>query len=262
VTAERLLEDLRRFETALTAVEARFVHRPNAINIAREDDGPFRQMVHELIDLFTDSLGKERYANEIRVTYNEGISNYLGSPSLHSVQEIARIVRSAIVRVERKPELLDAVQTQGVIASPPDPKKVFIIHGHDEAKRRELEALLASQFGLIPIVLADQPNAGANTIIEKFEYYAPMCAFAFALFTPDDQVTVGARTILQARPNVIYELGWFAGARSRRHVMLLLKEGTEVFSDLGGIIQHRFRSDVSERLLDIQRDLRDAGLVN
>ena len=89
-----------------------------------------------------------------------------------------------------------------------------------------------------------------------------MCAYAFALFTPDDEVRVGHDTVLQARPNVIYELGWFCGVLSRRNVMLLLKEGTSLFSDFGGVIQHRFKADVSERFVEIQRDLRDAGIIH
>ncbi|MGL3210945.1 TIR domain-containing protein [Bradyrhizobium sp. BR 1433] len=142
-----------------------------------------------------------------------------------------------------------------------DAKKVFIIHGHDEAKRRELESLLSNEFNLTPIVLALQPNTGANTIIEKFEEHASQCSFAFALFTPDDQVTVAGETLVQARPNVIWELGWFCGRLGRRSVMLILKEGTNVFSDFSGILQHRFRNDVAERFVDIQRDLRAAGVI-
>ena len=34
---------------------------------------------------------------------------------------------------------------------------------------------------------------------------------------------------LQARPNVIYELGWFSAKLTRQNVILLLKEGTDIF---------------------------------
>jgi len=213
----------------------------------------------ELIDLFNDALPRLRYAPQLVHELEQGTLYH--SPSLHCVQEFARIVRQAIIRIERSPDIVDRTATRTKRSTVRDPKKVFIIHGHDEAKRRELEAMLAAQLGLVPIVLADQPNAGANTIIEKFEHYAPVCSFAFALFTPDDQVTIAGRPYLQARPNVIWELGWFCAELGRSNVMLILKDGTEVFSDFSGIIQHRFTTNVSERFIDIQRDLKGAKII-
>src|SRR6266849_4036305 len=67
-------------------------------------------------------------------------------------------------------------------------KDVFIVHGHGELAMVQLKELLAS-LGLNPIVLMDQDDHGM-TIIEKFEYYARTCSFAFILMTPDDR-TVG-----------------------------------------------------------------------
>jgi hypothetical protein len=43
--------------------------------------------------------------------------------------------------------------------------------------------------------------------------------------------------------------------------MLLLKEGTEMFSDFGGIIQKRFARDVSEKTSEIRRELVGAGII-
>lgn len=99
-------------------------------------------------------------------------------------------------------------------------------------------------------------------MIEKFEHYAEICSCAIAVFTPDDQVTVGPETYLQARPNAIYELGWFCGRLGRSGVMLLLKEGTSLFSDFGGIMQKRFGKDIAERVVEIKRDLVAWGVLN
>jgi predicted nucleotide-binding protein len=259
MTADELLDVLRPYEAELTGVIRRFTHKPGSIDIEREDDDRFRQMAGELIDLFNDTLPRLRYAPQLAHELQQGTLYH--SPSLHCVQEFARIVRQAIIRIERSPDMVTRAATQTTRRTESDPKKVFIIHGHDEAKRRELEAMLSTQFGLVPIVLVDQPNAGANTIIEKFEHYAPKCSFAFALFTPDDQVTIGGSPYLQARPNVIWELGWFCAELGRTNVMLILKDGTEVFSDFSGIIQHRFKTNVTERFVEIQRDLRGAKLI-
>ena len=61
-----------------------------------------------------------------------------------------------------------------------------------------------------------------------------------ALFTPDDEVTSRGEMYLQARPNVVYELGWFCGRLGRPGVMLLLQTGTILFSDFGSIIRKEF----------------------
>ena len=98
-------------------------------------------------------------------------------------------------------------------------------------------------------------------MIEKFEHYAETCSYAIAIFTPDDEVTTKGETYLQARPNVIYEIGWFCGRLGRSGVMLLLKEGTSIFSDFGGIIQKRFTSNVTERVIEIRKDLIAAGVL-
>ena len=81
------------------------------------------------------------------------------------------------------------------------------------------------------------------------------------MFTPDDEVTSGAETYLQARPNVIYELGWFCGRLGRGNVMLLLKKGTTMFSDFGGIIQKRFTQNVAEKVVEIRQDLEASGVL-
>lgn len=65
-------------------------------------------------------------------------------------------------------------------------KTIFIVHGHSESARTQLRELLSS-LGLNPIVLSEQSERGM-TVIEKFEYHAPLCSFAFALLTPDDQM--------------------------------------------------------------------------
>jgi predicted nucleotide-binding protein len=259
MTADELLKLLRSYEVELAGVVKRFNRTPGSIDIARGDEDRFRQVAGELIDLFNDTLPRLRYAPQLVHEFEQGTLYH--SPSLHCVQEFTRIVRQAVIRVERTPDIVGRTASRTSSRTARDPKKVFIIHGHDEAKRRELEAMLTAQFGLVPIVLAEQPNAGANTIIEKFEHYAPMCSFAFALFTPDDQVSVAGTPYLQARPNVIWELGWFCAELGRPNVMLILKEGTEVFSDFGGIVQHRFRTNVVERFVDIERDLRGAKLL-
>lgn len=154
---------------------------------------------------------------------------------------------------ERKAELEKGIKNS---------KDIFIIHGHNEAKRRELEKLLKEQFGLNPIVLLDQPDQGL-TIIEKFEKYAIGCSYAFALFTPDDIVTNGDKQYFQARPNVIFELGWFYANLGRSRVCILDQacEQSKIFSDLQGVLRMQFNENISEKYMEIERELKSLGII-
>lgn len=141
-------------------------------------------------------------------------------------------------------------------------KNIFIIHGHNEAKRRELVTLLKDNFSLNPIVLSDKPDQGM-TIIEKFEKYASDCSYAFALFTPDDIVTNGDTQYFQARPNVIFELGWFYSNLGRSRVCILdqASEQSKIFSDLQGVLRMQFNENVSEKYMEIERELKSLGII-
>jgi predicted nucleotide-binding protein len=259
VDNQTIIEEMKRYESMLAQILSRFKRSRDSIHIGDGDDPLFRQVFHELVDFFNDVFGANSYSYQIAHEFNEGISNYLRSPSYKSVENILSIVRAAATRIERSPELLDRKRAQ---ENTQQRENVFIIHGRDEAKWRELKDIVRSEFRLNPIVLAEQPNAGSETVIEKFERYAQQCAYAIAVFTPDDEVLSGTERYLQSRPNVIYELGWFCGRLGRRGVMLLLKEGTSLFSDFGGIIQIRFSQNLSERLVEMRRDLIDAGIID
>ena len=141
-------------------------------------------------------------------------------------------------------------------------KDVFIIHGHSEAKRRELETMLKERFGLNPIVLSEKPDQGL-TIIEKFEKYASTCSYAFALFTPDDIVTNGGQQYFQARPNVIFELGWFYANLGRARVCILdqASDQSRIFSDLQGVMRMQFKENISEKHFEIERELKSVGII-
>ena len=142
-----------------------------------------------------------------------------------------------------------------------DTKKVFIIHGHDEINLLRLEKLLRKEFNLIPVIQKEAPQSG-RTLIEKFEALAQDISYAFALITSDDIIINGNNKYSQARPNVIFELGWFYGKRGRQRVSLIFKKGTKIHSDLDGIGRIEFNKNVEEKVTDIRNELRAAGILN
>ena len=101
-------------------------------------------------------------------------------------------------------------------------KQVFIVHGRDEANALKLEKLLAKRWDL-------EPDSG--------ERYT------------------------QARPNVIFELGWFYGRLRRDKVCILFKKGAKIHSDLDGINRVEFSESVDEKIADIKSELKEAGVI-
>ena len=145
----------------------------------------------------------------------------------------------------------------------PDSKKVFLIHGHDRENLNVLIAMLNDRWSLEPIVLSGTPGKG-RTLIEKFEEEAQNVAYAIALLTPDDMVADSTSSICeygQARPNVIFELGWFHGHLGRAHACILFKKGTKIHSDLDGISRIEFQDSVKEVSREIELELEGVGLI-
>lgn len=114
-------------------------------------------------------------------------------------------------------------------------RKVFIVHGHDDAARETIARFLGN-IGFEPIILHEQANKG-RTLIEKFEANSDV-GFAVILLTPDDLGGKANETTTQkrARQNVILEWGYFIGRLGRSNVCALMKGDVEIPSDIVGIV--------------------------
>lgn len=140
-------------------------------------------------------------------------------------------------------------------------KTVFIVHGHDELNLLRLEKLLRDRWNLHVVVLKDKPGKG-RTVIEKFEQEAQEVSYAFVFLTAEDKITVGEdQSYTQARPNALFELGWFYGHHGRERVCILFKKGGKIHSDLDGINRIDFKDNIEEKIGDVEAELRAAGLI-
>jgi predicted nucleotide-binding protein len=140
------------------------------------------------------------------------------------------------------------------------PRKVFVVHGHDEAAKQEVARFL-EKLQLEPIVLHEQPNRG-QTIIEKFEKHAAEAGFAIVLLTPDDmgfRVGQAEAARPRARQNVVLELGVFLSKLSRQNVVALMKGDVEVPSDLHGVIYEPMDARGGWKV-NVAREMKVAGL--
>ncbi len=135
--------------------------------------------------------------------------------------------------------------------------RVFIVHGHDDKLKLELKNYLQNVLKLSePVILHERPSQG-RTLIEKFEQESNDVDCVFIILTPDDKLKKEKRSKRydrRARPNVIFELGYFYGKlqRSKGRIILLYKGKHDLPSDIGGIVY----IDVSKGILECGDEIR------
>ena len=143
---------------------------------------------------------------------------------------------------------------------PQDSRKIFLVHGRDEAVLQSVARFL-EKLTLDVVILHGQPNKG-RTIIEKFVDYSDV-GFAVVLLTPDDRGGPADKTYdaqcLRARQNVLLELGFFLGKLGRAAVCALYKKGVEIPSDYDGVVFVQL-DDSGAWKLRLAREIKAAGV--
>ncbi len=247
---------------------------------------PFRQMFVPYVQVIAqlgDTIGDlERYADVDALLLKGQVKEYIvgvralaaslrtqGEGMLETGASTAELL-TASAQLTGKAELLES-RAEAVeqayrgreLYLPPEGDKVFIIHGHAEDKWRELRDLLEEQLGLAGRVIVLKEEAGqSKTVLEKFEEYANQSCYAFALVTPDDLVSQGEQKYGQARPNVLFEIGWFFGRYGSSRLCILKKgKDTPLPSDMGGVLTLEFTDSVEEKFLRLQQELKAAGVI-
>lgn len=144
------------------------------------------------------------------------------------------------------------------------PASIFVVHGHDEIAREQLERILLL-LGLEPFVLMNT-SGECLTIIESLEKHigkAGKCEFGIVLLTPDDMgyaVKDGQdKAAPRARQNVILEMGMLMASLTRAKMAILEKGYVEIPSDADGIIRLKFVHHVKETVPRLVERLRGAG---
>ena len=136
-------------------------------------------------------------------------------------------------------------------------RKVFVVYGHDDIARTQLEAMLR-RWDLEPIIL-DQLASSGKTIIEKLEEYGSDVNYAIVLATPDDEgkCVTEDKMKKRVRQNVVLELGMFLSKLGRERVAILLKEAEdfEKPSDIQGLIYIPFQNKVDEVAVSLAKEL-------
>jgi predicted nucleotide-binding protein len=146
--------------------------------------------------------------------------------------------------------------SENAAAVTPDglPRRVFVVHGHDDGSR-EIVARFLEKLEFEAVILHEQANQG-RTVIEKVEAYGDV-GFAVVLLTPDDEGCVkGGTPEPRARQNVILELGYFIGRLGRGKVCALKRGALEIPSDYAGVVYESMEGNWRQAL---GRELQEAG---
>jgi predicted nucleotide-binding protein len=269
-------------EEAGQAIGTRIAEGRKLLELQVQSGDELRQArrAYEKWDSFnTDLLGRIFTTNEYAEEYSyafpsESLVIGYDEPSLgEQAQGIVQNVEAKLAALESIVErlaLISAPQAAVSASSAQRPateqtNKVFVVHGHDEASKANLEVFL-TEIGLDPIVLHRQADQGL-TVIEKFEKHSDV-GYAFVLLTPDEVAYLAADEVKpdgerkkerRARPNVIFEFGYFVGKLGRSRVCCLYRGGVTLPSDVGGMIYKRYSETIGEVAYDITKDLRAAG---
>lgn len=233
----------------------------NGQNLAelKEQTSKWRKYVDVLLRrLFTGSALAEEFDSATQRTMVLGGGEFV-KEARWAVEAVNRGIAVLDSVLERLP-LLES-SNQPATARPAarlDGIVVFIVHGHDEARTREVADLLR-KLGLGSRILREEPDQG-QTVIEKFERHGNP-AFAVVLLTADDigraRMESGAGRP-RARQNVILELGYFLARLGRPSVCALRDADVEVPSDLGGVLYKDLDSAGAWRVA-LAKELKAAG---
>lgn len=214
------------------------IRSPDELHQTRDDFFTWDEYNTDLLrKLFTTDDEAEQYGQVVpfvgyfEQTFGERVADFL-----KDVDKQVRRLGSVVSRLE----LFDEAESQPAISrTTTSSKRVFIVHGHDEALR-EAAARFVMKLNYEPIILQEQPNMG-STVIEKFEREAQDATFAIVILTSDDlggardKESAGLKA--RARQNVLFELGYFTGVLGRARVAALMETpDIEIPSDLAGLI--------------------------
>ena len=217
----------------------------------------------------TDEVVERLGAAGLELKSRKRLSNDSGDQLRFASGEIVNVFDKGTLQVQGKNrdrvrEILGADVVQKVEETLTASRNVFVVYGHDENAKTQLEAMLR-RWDLDPLILDQLPSEG-QTVIEKLEKYAGAhVRFAVVLATPDDEGYRRGKEDekrFRARQNVVLELGLLLAKLGRPRVAILLKdqEHTERPSDLQGLIYIPFSDSVEEGKVLLAKEMEKQGL--
>lgn len=141
----------------------------------------------------------------------------------------------------------EMVEKESAASLPEQSRKIFVVYGHDEELKLELETLLR-RWGLEPLILDKLPSGG-QTVIEKLEGHIHTATYGIVLATPDDmgyRKEAPEELMFRCRQNVVLEMGMLLAKLGRDRVAILQQKPkeTERPSDIQGLLYIPFEDHI------------------
>lgn len=134
---------------------------------------------------------------------------------------------------------------------------VFIGHGRSHVWR-DLKDLISDRLRLPYDEFNRVPVAGVTNIARLSEML-DAAAVAFIVMTAEDEQADGS---MEARTNVIHEVGLFQGRLGFTRAIVLLEDGCQEFSNIQGLGQIRFpKGDIRAKFEDIRQVLEREKII-
>ena len=152
-------------------------------------------------------------------------------------------------------QLLDYVRRSMLGESPTVANRVFIAYGRSD-DWQVLRSLLES-WGL---EVEHFNREAAVLVAERWQQMLDQSRFAFAVMTPDDELSDHRK---QARQNVVHEIGHCHARIGLRNTAILLAEGTETFTNVDGVNYIPFQAgNLQASSMEIHKLLKDRGILD
>lgn len=165
--------------------------------------------------------------------------------------------RRLALTCEQLAEHLEFTDTEAGAKMKTSGKKVFLGHGGESSEYLKLGVWLGD-LGLEWEVYDRKPTAGYSTK-ERLTEMLDNAQIAFLLMTPEDEASDGK---LEARSNVIHEVGLFQGRLGFSKAIVLLEQGCEEFSNIAGLGQIRYPSkNIKAAFEEIRQVLQREGVL-
>lgn len=136
--------------------------------------------------------------------------------------------------------------------------KVFIGHGRDSCWRA-VKDFLEDECD-VAVSFFESQNRGGYAIDDVLMKCLDECSMAVCILTAEDES--GDGSVWRARQNVIHEVGLCQGRYGVERVALLVEDGVEEFSNIGGIVYQPFpKGRVEATFHELHRMLKREGLT-
>lgn len=238
------LAGLQKILNGRLAGGGRYFDPPSVLDYFHQFKNLRQQLIEELPELYSDMPERE-IPIASKTTDYEG-RGYITLSPLNTLKNDV----DYIFEVRSNSRIGEVVEAK--------PNRVFISHGRSK-EWYKVQAFIEKDINVPTLELAQEANLG-RTVLQKLSEESDNCSYAVIVMTGDDDLGDGKP---RARENVMHEIGFFQGKYGLQNICLLYEEGTNIPSNIHGLVYIPFPKDYVEATFGaLGRELKAALLVN